>query len=411
MHAEGHLAETIEQVGRLGVGDRLVVHHLARRRLAGRHYGNRLARVPVEDVLAVGGSQQVESDDAVRATGREPVGRIEPAAGEPQVGHHRSGLLTQPDLIQALDVVACAQRRGGEHLVHRDDAGAADAGQEDIVRGRDRLDVEIGQDRRLRGCPSALLLASVIGAPRVRGLHLDGDEGRAVAVEAAVVGVAGRLVDPRLTPEIGIDRLHRQAVGLDAAVAAAFTHRLVDQDARGAGGQRAAFALPSRIGCAVLVVDQHRHAGHVAQSLLSLVKAVAVPQNGALGECALVVPMGFVRADDDLFDTLGGQFVCQLRDGECTFGVLGAGHRHDLVVEELVRDVDARGDAGLHGELTGMEKRSVADVLEQMRDVGERRLTDPLATFATHLGEPGDGTVLPPRHRHHGVASDAATCQ
>jgi hypothetical protein len=51
--------------------------------------------------------------------------------------------------------------------------------------------------------------------------------------------------------------------------------------------------LPSRIGCAVLVVDQHRHAGHVAQSLLSLVKAVAVPQNGALGECALVVPMGF----------------------------------------------------------------------------------------------------------------------
>ena len=46
MHAEGHLAETIEQVGRLGVGDRLVVDHLAGRRLAGRRYGNRLAGSP-----------------------------------------------------------------------------------------------------------------------------------------------------------------------------------------------------------------------------------------------------------------------------------------------------------------------------------------------------------------------------
>ena len=66
-------------------------------------------------------------------------------------------------------------------------------------------------------------------------------------------------------------------------------------------------------------------------------------------------------------------------DGERALGVLRAGHRDDLVVEQLVGDVHAGRDAGLHGELAGVEEGAVADVLEQVRHVGERGLPDPLA--------------------------------
>ena len=110
---------------------------------------DRLGGVAVAEVLGVGGGQQVEGHDAVGAARGEPVGRIELARGESQVRHDRPGLLAQADLVEALHVVAGPQRRGGEHLVDRDDAGAADAGEEDVVRGRHRLDVDVGQDRRL----------------------------------------------------------------------------------------------------------------------------------------------------------------------------------------------------------------------------------------------------------------------
>ena len=59
----------------------------------------------------------------------------------------------------------------------------------------------------------------------------DREERRAVALEAGEVLVAGGLVDLRLAAELGLDRLHRQAVGLLAAVAAALAHALVDPDA------------------------------------------------------------------------------------------------------------------------------------------------------------------------------------
>ena len=64
--------------------------------------------------------------------------------GESQVRHDGSGLLAQPDLIEAFDVVAGTQRRSGEYLIHRDDAGSADSGEEDVVGGRDWLDVNVG---------------------------------------------------------------------------------------------------------------------------------------------------------------------------------------------------------------------------------------------------------------------------
>src|SRR5206468_5651186 len=104
----------------------------------------------------------------------------------------------------------------------------------------------------------------------------DGDEARAEALQARVVLVAGVLVDAAFATELGLDRLDRQAVALHRAVAAAFAHELVDDDAPGRILDRAALAAAALLGGAGLVVDDHRAARDLAQRLLHFIELVAV---------------------------------------------------------------------------------------------------------------------------------------
>src|ERR1700710_1479835 len=71
---------------------------------------------------------------------------------------------------------------------------------------------------------------------------IDGDEGRAETLEAGIILVAARLVDGALAPHLGLQRLHRNAVRLHRAVAAAFAHRRIDQHPPRRILQRAALA-------------------------------------------------------------------------------------------------------------------------------------------------------------------------
>ncbi len=288
-----------------------------------------------------------------------------------------------------------------EHLVDRHDARATDPGEEHVARRR-RTYHRGGHGRWSRHGPS-----------RIRGVvgQFDRDERRAVAVEAAVVGVAAGLVDAGLAAELGLYGLHRQAVALDAAVTAALTHGLVDDDAGAAHRELAAFALTTRVGRALLVVDQHRDAFDVAQHALGLVEPITVPQQGSRGQAVHGVARRVVGAHHDLADALGGQLVGELGNAQCALGVLGTGHRDRGVVQQLVGDVDPGGHAGLDRQLPGVEIGSVTDVLEDVLDVGERGLADPLCAFATHLRQPGDRGFGARRHRHQGVAADAASRQ
>jgi len=79
--------------------------------------------------------------------------------------------------------------------------------------------------------------------------RLDGDERRALAVQAAVVGVAGGLVYAGRAAVLGLDRLHGEAVPLHAAVAAALADRLVDDDPFGPRRERAPLARASAAQC------------------------------------------------------------------------------------------------------------------------------------------------------------------
>src|SRR3546814_10366772 len=61
-------------------------------------HGHRARRVAVLEVARLGGGEQVDDEQAVRAAQGEPVGGLQFRCGEAQVGKDRPGLLTQADL-------------------------------------------------------------------------------------------------------------------------------------------------------------------------------------------------------------------------------------------------------------------------------------------------------------------------
>jgi hypothetical protein len=164
---------------------------------------------------------------------------------------------------------------------------------------------ELGRGR-VAALPAALQLAA-----------LDRDEARAEALEAGVVLVAGVLVDPALASELGLDRLHRQAVRLHRAVAAAFADELVDDHALRRILHRAALAAPALLGRAGLVVDDDARALHLAQLALDGVEVVAMAHRHAAGEPRLdvrgLVLLRLVGDDDDPARALGVELARHLR--------------------------------------------------------------------------------------------------
>ena len=93
-----------------------------------------------------------------------------------------------------------------------------------------------------------------------------------------------------------------------------------------------------------------------------------------------------------------------LRHGEAAVVRLAAGHRDRVVEQDLVGDVGAGRDRGADRQVAGVVVGAVAEVLEHVRALGERRLADPVGALAAHLGEARGVAVHP---LHHVVAADA----
>ena len=75
----------------------------------------------------------------------------------------------------------------------------------------------------------------------------------------------------------------------------------------------------------------------------------------------------------------------QLRHGQDAGRGLAAGHSDVPVIQQFEGDVDLRRDAGLHGERPRMEVSAIAQILEDVFALAERRHADPGYAFATHL--------------------------
>ena len=85
---------------------------------------------------------------------------------------------------------------------------------------------------------------------------------------------------------------------------------------------------------------------HRVDPLAIGVELVAVVDRDRVGEVAGRVLAGFVGDDDDLRDPFGGDLARDVLRRERAVERLAAGHRDGVVVEDLVGDVDARGDRG-----------------------------------------------------------------
>src|SRR5690606_16902610 len=242
-------------------------------------------------------------------------------------------------------------------------------------------------------------------ATLARRAAVHGDEAGAEALDAAVVLVAVALVDLALAAELGVLRQHAHAERLPAAVAAALAYQRVDEHALLRVRHPAALAAAALLGGAGLVVDEHAGALHLAQALLHCVELAAVEELDARGEDGVVAPLAdVVGQHDDRLHALAAHLVRDLRHGKLAVHRLAAGHRHRVVVEDLVGDVDAGRDRLPDRQRAGVEVGAVAEVLEHVRRLRERRLPGPGDAFAAHVGE-GVGAAVHPSD--HVVAADA----
>src|SRR5262249_17863851 len=140
--------------------------------------------------------------------------------GDADVAVDRATLLGETGLIDDTDALAFEVRRHAKHATDGDDTGAADAGDDDRIGLAHRWLGGFGQRRQISRRFDAF------AALELRAL--DGDERGAEALQAGEVLVAARLVDGALAAPLGLERLHRHAVRLHAAVAAALADQLVD---------------------------------------------------------------------------------------------------------------------------------------------------------------------------------------
>ncbi len=231
------------------------------------------------------------------------------------------------------------------------------------------------------------------------------DEGRAEALDAGIILVAARLVDGALAAPFGHQRLHRDAIRFHAAVAAAFADQIVDHHALVGIGEGAALAAAALLGGAGLVVNQHAHARHGGELALHGVQFVAVMHGqparpvGVFG----IFPR-FVGDDDDALGAFGRHLARDLIDREAAVIGLPAGHRHRVVEQNFVGHIHAGSDRGADRHIAGVVVGAVAQILEHVRALGERRLADPVGALAAHLGVAERLALHPLRHV---VAADA----
>ena len=239
------------------------------------------------------------------------------------VAEHRAALLREARHVDHAAALAFEMRGHADDRADRHHAGAADPGDDDRIGTiADLAPNRLGGGRRDFRSGDAL--------SRLGAMHRD--EGRAEPVDAGKVLVAARLVDDPLAAEFGLQRLHRDAIGFDAAIAAAFADQFVDDDSFVGIGIVAALAAAALFGGAGLVVDQHGRAGNLAELLLDDDEIIARAQRHAGRPIARRRILGRIVGDhDDAPGAVGGDLPGDLRDVEAAFVALPARHRHRVV--------------------------------------------------------------------------------
>ena len=162
---------------------------------------------------------------------------------------------------------------------------------------------------------------------------MHGDKARAKTLHAGEILVAIGLVNGAFTTEFRIDRHHRDAVRLHAAIAATFAHRFVDDGAFRRIDHFAALAAAAFFRGARLIVDDAGQTGNFAEFALHLIVIVAMVNRHA-GRPFQTRRIFFRLVGDDrnALRAFGVQLQGDLRHRQLAVDGLAAGHRHGIVV-------------------------------------------------------------------------------
>src|SRR4030095_6455137 len=276
------------------------------------------------ELLVAHAGQNVAGENQLGFAGGDPRRvNILGIVGDAHIRDDRTGLLRKSGHVEHAAAFAFEMRGHAEQRADRDDAGPADAGDDDAVRFGSRNRHGIGQRRDVVGLRFLRLAQAAAD---------DGDEARAKAVDTGEILVARALVDRALAAEFRLHGGDRHAVRFHAAVAAAFADELVDEDALRWIGILAALPAPTLFGRARLVVEQDRAAIGITQRSLNGVEIVAMMDRNVRRVVTGRILVRFVGDNDDFLHTLGGDL---LRDiGRCERAVewLPAGPPHRVVV-------------------------------------------------------------------------------
>ena len=105
------------------------------------------------------GDHDVAAEHEIGAAGRD-ADRVNVLGlfGDPHMAEHRTALLREPRHVEHADALALEMCRHAQYAADGDDAGAADAGDDDIIGLVDRRKLRLRQrravrDRRRRRCP------------------------------------------------------------------------------------------------------------------------------------------------------------------------------------------------------------------------------------------------------------------
>ena len=310
-----------------------------------------------------------------------------------------TAFLCETSLIQhaaALVLEMCCHAEQGTNRHH---ASAADAGDQDIP-GLAQIGFESWHRQHVEihfRCTAFFLFQSAA---------FDGDEARAETFHAREIFIAIALIDFALAAEFGLKWKNSDAIRFHAAIAAAFADRRIDESALCRIDHLAALATTTFFGGAGLIKNNNRGAGDFAQTFLHVVELVAMQKFDAARENFRLAPFVDVIAEhDDGLHAFATNLMCDIRHGQCSINRLAAGHCDRIVVQNLVGDVDLRGNRLANRQRTGMEIGTVTQILEHVFFIGKRRLAAPGRAFATHLRK-RIGLAIHPGH--HVMATDTA---
>ena len=176
---------------------------------------------------------------------------------------------------------------------------------------------------------------------------VDRNKRRTEPFYAREILVTTRLIDNAFAPPLGLKRLHRDAIRLNAAIAAAFANELVDDDALIGVGISMALAAAAFLGGASLIVDQHSDARNPGKLFLHGVELIAM-MNGEAGRPFGIarIFMRFISDHHNALGAFGGDLPRDLRHCETAIIGLTAGHRNGIIEKDLVSDVGVRSDRG-----------------------------------------------------------------